>query len=163
MNRFLFFSVTCLALISISSPACEAIDLPDIPGWTAPPATILPIDPASKDKGAWIRRRYEATSPVRHIDVHLLTGSGPNSAKAGTDSVDATGTQYSRSDFPVGFGATYDRTRILELEAVVEDYPYVGVALSLRVSGNETLVLESAGVTSADLIRFAGEILPSLR
>ena len=47
-------------------------------------------------------------------------------------------------------------------EGVLEDYPYVGTALAIDLSDEKTLVLESSGCASADLIRFAGTLLKSL-
>lgn len=164
MRRLLLGSMLCCTVLFSVSPVFAMPQPPDVPGWTSSPQQIVPIDPASKDKGSWIRWRYEALSPVRRIDVQLLAGSGPHLKKGPSSSStnDASKRPHMGSDFPIGFGATYEKIRVFGYEGVLEDYPYVGTALAIDLSDEKTLVLESSGCASADLIRFAGALLKSL-
>ncbi len=164
MHRLLLSAALCCTVLFSGSPIYAAPQPPDIPGWKSSPQQIVPIDPASKDKGAWIRWRYEALSPIRRIDVQLLAGKGPHLGKGSSSSStsDASKQQRPGSDFPIGFGATYEKVRVFGYDGVLEDYPYVGTALALDLSDEKTLVLESPGLSSADLIRFAGTLLTSL-
>lgn len=164
MHRLLLgVTLCCIVLFSVS-PMYAMPQPPDVPGWTSSPQQVVPIDPASKDKGSWIRWRYDALSPVRRIDVQLFTGEGPHLKKkpSPASAGGASKQPHPSSDFPIGFGATYEKVRVSGYDGVLEDYPYVGTALALDLSDEKTLVLESSGCASADVIRFAGTLLKSL-
>ena len=161
MHRLLLSAMLCCSVLLSVSPMSAMPQPPDVPGWTSSPQQIVPIDPASKDKGAWIRWRYDARSPVRRIDVQLLAGAGPHLKKTPA-TAGASKQPHRGSDFPIGFGATYEKVRVFGYEGVLEDYPYVGTALAIDLSDEKTLVLESSGCASADLIHFAGTLLKSL-
>ena len=93
--------------------------------------------------------------------MQLLAGAGPHLKKTPA-TAGASKQPHRGSDFPIGFGATYEKVRVFGYEGVLEDYPYVGTALAIDLSDEKTLVLESSGCASADLIRFAGTLLKSL-
>ena len=164
MHRLFFGAMLCCTVFLSVSPVCAMPQPPDVPGWTSSPQQVVPIDPASKDKGSWTRWRYEALSPVRRIDVQLLAGKGPHLKKdpSQTSTGVASKQPHPGSDFPIGFGATYEKIRAFGCEGVLEVYPYVGTALALDLSDEKTLVLESPSCSSEDLIRFAGTLVKSL-
>lgn len=152
-HLFFLLLIICYFNIFFTSVS-QAEDMPVLPlisGWEVTNEQIKELKTEKMHLGWYIEQ--DINSQVhQQVKVILLTGSGPGSLYIPEGNI-------SNDDRPIGFGATYSTLEIMGLKGVLENYPYVGMALSIRISPQSTLTLESRTLSRKKLISLTTEYI----
>ena len=135
--------VAMLLVVLASVAALASADLPDLPGLSAGPIRVTPLEAPSGSFGEWLYREYRnARGEV--IEATMMSGPGAGPLVAGPEGTIA-------DDRPLGFGSTYEVFRLEGMLAVFEEIPNVGRSLVLSLGEDRTLTLESSSATREEL------------
>ncbi|MDD3707959.1 MAG: hypothetical protein PHR17_06765 [Aminobacterium sp.] len=149
-HKIVFFSLMLLLFSAkVSSAAIDT--LPDLEGWTGEDLFSQQLEAPSGNYGIWRKRRYIAPGG-RNFSLTVLSGSGSGDLYIPEKEVNT-------DDRPMGFGATYRTLSLGKYRALLESYPQVGKALSIRLPEHTTLSVESKSLEEEELFRVTQEIL----
>lgn len=148
----LILAISLPALASGNNISERSSNLPDIEGWQTIEENIVDFDTPSGNYGSWERKIIIEKASGNKIEIHLFTGQGPGPmyiprGKIRTD------------DRPVGFGATYETIKIGGFRAIIESYPYIGLALAISLGPERTLCMESRNIPREQIIAKAEMLL----
>jgi hypothetical protein len=130
------------------SPA-EALSLPEPAGWSCAPVKTIPLrTPALQE--IWQERLYRTPSGD---PIQALWLEGPGTAGW------APPAAASGDDAPLGFGARYGTLKVGPYDAILEEHPYLGASLSVRLPEG-VLTLESKVLSGVALAEAAPALLP---
>lgn len=145
-------TLTLITLMAISGTGwAKVTDLPELEGWAGGPLFSQPLTAPSGNYGIWLKRSYVAQNR-RNFDVILLSGTG-------SGDLYLPDTQIDTNDRPIGFGATYRTLSVEKYEALLEWYPHIGGALSVRLPEQTTLIVESKCLSEDELIAIMKKII----
>lgn len=128
---------------AIPVPAGQHPEIPDIKGWKIITEEARDLAIPDKDLGWFIEQEIRSENH-RTVKVMLLTGSGPGELYIPDGNI-------RQDDRPVGFGATYETFEMEGFRGIIEYYPYIGTAISLKISSEATFILESKSLNSSEL------------
>lgn len=117
--------------------------IPVIEGWKVVTEETRDLAIPDKDLGCFIQQKIRSQNN-RIVQVMLLTGSGPGELYIPEGNI-------SQDDRPLGLGATYETFDMEGFRGIIEYYPYIGTALSLKISSEATFILESKSLNSSEL------------
>lgn len=132
----------------------ETISFPEIPGWNKGEVTTTELETPSGDQGSWSELTYSRETDRHSILVVVLKGPGTSWSGLPKGNVSA-------KDGPIGSGATYRTTTILNFPAVLEIHPLTGSSLVVTPSEDTTFTFEAA-FEDVDLEWFAENFLKDL-
>ena len=139
-------------------PSCACcLELPDkIDGWQCVNEYVVPLvaDANSADMGTITYRDYERDN--RTLNVILTQGKGTGSFYVPEHVNDAKGVMPS--------GSGYEVLEVAGFKAVLERHEYLPLALSVNVSKDTVLTIESSPLNDEeDITHLAGSILSRTR
>jgi hypothetical protein len=146
-RRQLFILLLVLTFSLFTGPIPVSADphpqIPVIEGWKIITEEVRDLTIPDKDLG-WFIQQVLRSQNNRTVKVMLLTGSGPGELYIPEGNI-------SQDDRPLGFGATYETFEMEGFRGIIEYYPYIGTALSLKLSPEATFILESQSLDSSEL------------
>lgn len=131
-DKFLLAVVTVL----VAQVCFASALLPEIPGWTLVQVGSRDMLSAKGPQGVLEEYSYRRDSDDRSIKAFILSGT-------------AFGTQKNRpsdprgADDPMGDGGSFQVKTIYDIPVVIETVPHIGIALSMAISKDTTIVLEA--------------------
>ena len=146
-----------LCLVCLAS-AVPALALPETAGeWRSSKEYVQPfvLTANSEDVGRWTQRVYTRAERPGSIEVNLMEGSGPGPLRVPEAVGSNKGVIEGQSEYQVLEAAGR--------HAVLERYPYLPLALSVAVSPDMVLTLESRTADEKDLTELAERIIENLK
>lgn len=122
--------------------------IPELEGWRITYGEERQFKIPKADLGYMLQQNIISSSR-KSADIILMVGSGPGDLYVPDGNI-------SGDDRPIGFGATYETTEISGFRSVIEDYPYIGISLSIQLPGTRTLIIESCNMSKKGLKELAG-------
>ncbi|MCR4818762.1 MAG: hypothetical protein K5841_07390 [Fretibacterium sp.] len=156
MNSTLAWTVL-LCLVCLAS-AFPALALPETAGkWRSTEEYVLDfvLTAKSGDVGRWTQRIYTQADRPGSVEVNLMEGSGPGPLRVPEKAESYDGVIKSRAEYQV--------LEIADCRAVLERYPYLPLALSVAVSPDAVLTLESPVADEKELAGLAEKIIENLK
>jgi|GEM_PF-466732 len=145
-ENFIILCPTAIMLLValMGSPSFGAVkyNLPEPEGWHIVSYEERRFETPKADLGYMLQQKI--SSGLEKADVILMAGAGPGRFYVPDGNI-------SEDDRPIGFGATYETTRIKGFRSVMEDYPYIGISLSVQLPGTQTLIIESDNMSKEEI------------
>ena len=152
--RWITRMLLCAAVLS----AVPAMALPETAGeWRSAEEYVQPfvLTANSEDVGRWTQRIYTRTEQPGFIEVNLMEGSGPGPLRVPEAVGSYNGVIEGQSEYQV--------LEVAGRRAVLERYPYLPLALSVSVSRDAVLTLESRSSDEKELAGLAEKIIENLK
>lgn len=139
------------ALVALCATGTAASPLPDaLEEWRLASEDVTPLKTASEDLGRWTRRVYVRQAPKGYLEVNLMEGTGPGPLRADKNAgaeADSSAVQSADTDCTVLEAAGR--------KAVLERHPLLPLSLTVAVSPDATLTLESHSTNADELTHLA--------
>jgi len=132
------------------TPTVGGLSLPEPGGWFASPPRRVVMRTPSGVQAVWTERLYRTP---QGDPIQALWLEGPGTAGW------APPIGVSADDAPLGFGSRYSSVRVESLDAVLEEHPYLGNSLAIRLPSG-VLTLESRTLPAEALVEAAPLLLP---
>ncbi len=145
--------ITITAFLTNPADLSAFQTLPDLPGWERLYGETKEITSSKGVQGTWQEAGYGRDRQV--VRVFLLSGSAFGYPRGKSD-------EFQSSDGLIGNGSLYKKFDIQGYQAIMEVVPFVGTALSVRLSKDMELVLETEKDISIDMIPMAETITAKL-
>lgn len=149
--------ITKIAVCASILSAVPALALPETAGeWRSADEYVQPfvLTANSEDVGRWTQRIYTRAEQPGSIEVNLMEGSGPGPLRV----PEAVGSY----DGVIKSQAEYQVLEVAGRRAVLERYPYLPLALSVAVSQDMVLTLESRAADEKELVELAEKLIEIL-
>lgn len=150
-NKFL----SIILLVFIGQSCLASNILPEITGWSLTALKFQDLLSSKGKQGNLTEYMYTRESDNRSVKALILTGTAFGGQK--NKPIEMQG-----DEGPIGNGSTYQIKKIGNLYGVIETVPYVGVALSMRISQDITVILEAPKNAIEDMESIALEIVKDL-
>ena len=150
--------ITKTAVCAFILSAVPAMALPERLGeWHSEEEYVQPfvLTANSEDVGRWTQRVYTRAERPDSVEVNLMEGSGPGPLRVPEAVGSNKGVIEGQSEYQVLEAAGH--------RAVLERYPYMPLALSVAVSPDMALTLESRTADEKDLTELAERIIENLK
>jgi hypothetical protein len=158
---FLWSVFSLLALPALGTPLPDILGEPGGELWVAGPPRVTALEVGSENLGQWQNRIYRRTAPIASVEVNLMEGEGFGAPYVpGADAADGPAADVDGALFPAS--SAYETLKIGEKYAILESNELTGVALSVALGGNRTLLAESAGLSPEELSGFAERLIRAL-
>ena len=143
------------AVMLVFAASCAfAVELPDsVNEWQCVNEHITPLvpDATGESLGRVVYRDYERETPRGLVQVIMTDGTGTGSLYVPEKLNDSKG--Y----LPTNSG--YKLLTVAGHKSILENYPYMPLALAVSVSDNVILTIESGSLNETEIVSFAEEIL----
>jgi hypothetical protein len=146
MKRLRSISTAALFILFFSCTAAFA-SLPELPNYENGALRVTKLDALSGNQGTWEERDYKTASGEK---IHAVWIEG-TPEKSWTP-VKANNT---KSALRLESESSYKNAEILGYAAVLEDQPFVGKSLAVKVTRYGTLTLESKNADEKTLVQTA--------
>ncbi len=140
--------ILAAAVTILTAAQAFAAALPEVSGWINGALRETDLNAVSGNHGVWLEREYRTARGMKFLAV-LMEGAGPKLWKPAT--------QVNDGGVAPG-GESAEKITVAGLDAILESRPILGRSLTVKISNDSVLTLESQSAGKEDLIG-AAEIL----